>query len=157
MEKLPLHLLDSGYELIKLKWEEFGSTIIEQITEGLGEERFPLFVAEGSSKQKLAKITHSAYLSRGLYSFSNICGNLFIYGHSLAENDEHILNLIPQQAKIENLFISIFGNEQSEENRNIIARAKKLVFIREKLIAESPKIKPLNLYFYRAESAGVWR
>lgn len=152
-----LHLLDNDFDLIKLEWSEWGSTIIEQITDGLAEGRFPLFVAEGTSKQKLSKITHNAYLSKCLDSFSQIGGSLFVYGHSLAENDNHILHLIPQTSKIENLFISLFGNPESRENKKIIQRANKLKFLRDEQIIQNSRIKPLNLYFYSTDSTKVWR
>lgn len=151
-----LHLLDNEFDIIKLEWEEWGSTLLEQISNGLQEERFPLFVAEGTSKQKISKINHSSYLSKCLGSFANIGGNLFVYGHSLAENDEHILNLIPLQTSIENLFISIHGDPNEKKNKTIMKRAQNLQLLRSEKMTKNKKLKELNLYFYTVESTKVW-
>src|SRR6202035_1072609 len=101
-----LHIFDAGSELQKFTWINTGIKLIEQIRNALDDKKFPLFVSEGTSSEKMDKIMHSNYLSRGMRSFSKIGGNLFIYGHSLADNDKHILNLIPK-SKIKRLFVSL--------------------------------------------------
>jgi Domain of unknown function (DUF4917) len=69
---------------------------VEQANEALAADLFPVFVAEGESKQKLAKIQHSAYLHHSYKSFCTEMQGankaLFVYGHSLAENDRHIFH-----------------------------------------------------------------
>lgn len=143
-----LHIFDAGDELKKFTWKHTGISLIEQIRSALDENMYPMIVAEGTSKQKLAKINHSNYLSRAYRSFSNIQISLFIFGHSFADSDNHILELIPM-GKIKNLYVSIFGNTNSEVNQEIIKRARNLVSKR------SGK-QALNVYFYDASSANVW-
>ena len=155
-----LHILDSGFDLIKLEWEDYGKTLITQISERLNESRFPLFVAEGNSKEKLAKINHSAYLSRSYKSFSDIGGNLFIYGHSLADNDAHILDLIPRKTKIQNLFVSIYGDIKSKDNQKIVEKATSYINIRNIKNSKSINKKglyPINVYFYDSNTTNVWK
>jgi len=97
-----LHLFDFGAELQKRCWERAGGVpLIDQIREALGEGKFPLFVSEGSSAGKLERIRHSGYLQRSLKSFAVNCrmqsAAFFIFGHSLAKNDDHIIRKIEKE------------------------------------------------------------
>jgi hypothetical protein len=146
-----LHLFDAGDELQKFCWERSGIPLMDQIHEALDSNRFPMFVSEGSSASKLRKILHSGYLTRSLKSFAGVCAaaqnNLFIYGHSLAESDEHILQLI-ERGKCKAIYVSIFGDPDSEQNAAIIHRAEMIAAARERY--------PLKTHFFDAESAEVW-
>lgn len=144
-----LHIFDEGAELQKYTWVNTGIKLIDQIRSALNKNYFPVFVSEGSSKDKIEKINHSNYLSRGYRSFSAISHSLFIYGHSLAENDEHILKLIPK-GKISHLFISLYGDQSKPDNKKIIAKAKSLQENRKN------KSKPLELHFFDAQSINIW-
>ena len=144
-----LHLFDAGAELQKYTWVNTGIKLIDQIRAALDNDFFPLFVSEGESSGKKKKIVHSNYLSRGLRSFASITGSLFIYGHSLADNDEHILRLI-SKGKVEKLFVGLYGNVKSRDNKAMLRRAAELVNKRN-------NNKPLEIYFYSSESANVWR
>ena len=98
-----LHLFDAGNELQKFTWTKTGIKLLDQIRGALNAGLLPLFVAEGTSNDKLTKINHSGYLSRARRSFANIGGSLFIHGHSLSDNDDHIIGLIPE-TKVNKLF-----------------------------------------------------
>jgi hypothetical protein len=94
-----MHLYDAGSQLQKYTWVNTGKALVDQANEALARDLFPLFVAEGSSDQKLAKIQHSAYLPHNYKSFCSVCSQggktgtaLFIFGHSLAGTDRHILD-----------------------------------------------------------------
>ena len=144
-----LHVFDSGTEVQKYTWGRTGIRLIEQIRSALAKDFFPLFVAEGSSEEKLGRIRHSDYLAKAYRSFQEIGHCLFIYGHSLAENDEHYLRLI-ERGKESHLFVGLFGNPNSAINRRIIARANAIETAR-------PPKRPLRVNFYDSESAKVWR
>lgn len=141
-----LHIFDTGSELKKYTWSRTGISLIEQIKHALDNDYYPLIVAEGQREEKEVRISHSAYLQRGQKSLSSIGGNLFIYGHSLAENDNHILSLIAK-SKISKLFVSLYGDVSSPENTVIINNANALL----------KKKNKIELYFYCAKSANVWR
>ncbi len=144
-----LHVFDAGVEIQKYTWVNTGVRLIEQIREALERDYFPLFVAEGTSKEKLKRIMHSEYLAKGKRSFSSIQGALFVHGHSLAKNDEHFLKTI-EKGRIKHLFIGLFGDEKSAANKKIKRRAN--------LIAKKrTKWNPLKISFYDSESAHVWR
>jgi hypothetical protein len=144
-----LHLFDAASELRKYTWINTGVRLIKQIHDALSQNYFPLFVAEGTSHQKFARIRHSDYLSKAYRSFLPITGSLFIYGHSLAENDDHVLDAIAK-GKTDRLFISIYGDPNSDSNRAILRRANSLAIQR-------PTKRALAIYFYDAASASVWR
>ena len=78
----------------------------------------------------------------------SIGGTLFIYGHSLDPNDEHIIRLIPK-SNVKQLFVSIYGDDNSEDNQRIITRANSLAL-------ERKKRTPLEVDFYQAETVNAW-
>lgn len=148
-----LHLFDYGAELQKKCWERSGGTpLIDQIRAALNEGRFPLFVSEGRSSGKLDRILHSTYLAKCLRYFRSACDQikaaLFVFGHSLAENDAHVLRQI-ERGKITHLFISLYGDPENETNRAIVTRA-------ELMRNKRSERYPLEVSFYDAASVHVW-
>ncbi|WP_337881284.1 DUF4917 family protein [Rheinheimera sp.] len=142
-----LHLFDAGSETQKYTWINTGVRLIDQIREALNKDYYPIFVSEGTSREKYAKIKHNDYLAKGYRSFCEIGGCLFIYGHSLAANDEHFLKRI-ENGKLKKIYVSIFGDPNSTQNKEIIERANRM--------ATARKYGGLEVAFYAAESAKVW-
>jgi len=143
-----LHIFDAGHEVQKYTWVHTQIPLIEQIRDALKENKYPLFVSEGTWQEKLDRIQHSNYLGRAYRSFAKIGGSLFIYGLSLAPNDEHILKLLDHN-KIKDVFVGVFGNPDADWNKPMIDRAKKLGEGRH-------GSRTLNVHFFDAESAQVW-
>jgi hypothetical protein len=147
-----LHLFDAGAELQKYTWINTGKPLLEQAREAMQAGKYPLFVAEGESEQKLAKIRHSAYLHHSYKSFAAQMRTrndaLFIYGHSLASNDRHILKKIAK-CKIRQIYIGLYGSPGSEANQAIITTAQRLSDQRDEKF-------PLEVSFFDAQSANVW-
>jgi len=141
-----LHVFDAEHEVQKYTWCNTGEALIDQIRTALASNKFPIFVAEGKSNEKYAKIQHSSYLGRSYRSFAKITGSLFIYGHSLAANDEHVLSLI-ENSKLKAVFVSLFGDPKTHQNREIIARALKF---------RTGGTREREVHFYDAQSAKVW-
>lgn len=142
-----LHLFDAGTEIQKYTWVNTGTRLIEQIRDALKRDYFPIFVAEGTSNEKLIRIRHNDYLAKAYRSFTEIGGALFVYGHSLAENDEHYLKRI-ERGKLSQLYVGIYGDPDSPANKAIIARAKRMNIPRRRSV--------LNVQFFDASSAKVW-
>ncbi|MBL7717686.1 MAG: DUF4917 family protein [Flavipsychrobacter sp.] len=150
-----LHIYDHGHEVQKFTWTDTHKPLINQAKEALESSRFPLFVAEGQSKKKMEKIIHCGYLFHSYKSFSSVMkvGNkttkyaLFTYGVSFSENDAHIINKIPQ-GKVAHLFVSIFGNPDTEKNKAIIASAE--------MLKRKRRSGDLEITYYDASSANVW-
>lgn len=147
-----LHLFDSGAELKKYTWVRKGVPLIDQARAAIEGNAYPLFVAEGSSAQKKAKIRHNAYLYQGFKQFTaNVkqpkhC--FFIFGHSLAANDDHILNRMAR-GRFGKLYIGLYGDPDSADNKRIIARAEEMAGLRHER-------SPLEIAFYDTASAQVW-
>jgi hypothetical protein len=74
-----------------------------------------------------------------------------VYGHSLAENDEHYLKRI-ERGKLTRLYIGIYGDPNSPGNKAIVRRANAMPLAR-----VGNKARPLDLFFYDASTAKVWR
>ena len=147
-----LHLFDSGAELQKYTWVRKGDPLVEQARAAIAENKFPLFVAEGTSTQKKNKIRHNAYLYQ---CFKVLTSNaetgahcFFLFGHSLAENDSHILNRLGR-GRFRKLYVGIFGDAEAPENMKVIARAKAIAALRHDR-------HPLDIAFFDSSSANVW-
>ena len=150
-----LHLYDAGSEIQKYTWKNTGVKLTEQIRSALEEEKYPIFVAEGTSDEKLIKIKHSAYLTKAFDSFSRIGGALFIYGHSLAPNDEHVLRLI-ERGTISKLFVGLYGDPDNQANKDIIKRANLMSDRRDENIEGTNKRTRLDVNFFDAATAAPW-
>jgi len=150
-----LHLFEKDAEIEKFTWVNTGKPLIEQTREALAANRFPLFVAEGDSTKKLTKITHSGYLYHSYKSFSQKMKTggktstacLFTYGLSFSANDEHIIKKI-SNGKINHIFVSIYGNPDSTDNKKIIESVES--------IKRKRRSQDLLISYYDAESAEVW-
>ena len=145
-----LHLFYDGASLQKYCWSRKGQRLLEQIDTALKNRKYPLIVAEGSWKQKLEKIQRSNYLGHNYRSLGAIKGNLFIYGLSLSENDDHIIKQIRKNRTLTSVYVSLYGCPESPTNKKLILNSEKMTQNR---LAKSP----LNIYFYSAESASVWK
>jgi hypothetical protein len=142
-----LHVFDAGTEVQKYTWKNTGIRLIDQIRDALSRDYFPLFVAEGTSDEKFEHIRHSDYLAKAYRSFQSITGALFIFGHSLAPNDEHFLKVI-ERGRLQHLFIGIFGDPDSSSNVEIIRRAEKMSSARRR--------GNLTLSYFDSATARVW-
>lgn len=147
-----LHLFDSGPELKKYTWIRSGEPLVSQARNAMNDGYYPLFVSEGTSAQKKKKIRHSAYLHHSYKSFvANVnqpkpC--FFVFGHSMAENDDHILTRIGR-GKFPKLYVGIYGDPSNEANKTIISRANGLAAMR-------TARNPLDITFFDSASAEVW-
>jgi hypothetical protein len=150
-----LHLFDQGTEIVKYTWSKTDIAIVEQIRQALQEDKFPLFVAEGSSESKIDRIMHSAYLHKALRSFEGCCASpknsIVIYGHSLADNDAHVLRCIAHGG-VPDLFVSLYGDPNSTKNKSVVENAERLAALRGKRRRKNP----LTVTFYDAASAKIW-
>lgn len=143
-----LHIYDAGADLLKFTWSKTEIALVDQIKRSLAKREYPLIVTEGTSDQKKNRIQHSNFLGRAYRSFSAIQGSLFIYGHSLADNDEHLLKLI-DKGKVKKIFVGIYCDPVSERNQSIIERARKFQTRRR-------NGTPPDIHFFDASTAHVW-
>jgi hypothetical protein len=76
--------------------------------------------------------------------FGELSGALLIHGHSMDESDKHIFDQITS-SKVSKVYVSIFGNEYSDENKKSKANAMSYI--------QNSKI---SVEFYQAETAPIW-
>lgn len=143
-----LHIFDSGLEIQKYTWSNTSVALVDQIRDALATNKYPLFVAEGESSQKLKHIKHSDFLSRAHKSFANIGGTLVVYGHSFAENDEHILRRL-DGSKVRLLLVGVHGDPESDANVMIRERSQALA-------AARPAERALEVVYFQTDSVEVW-
>ena len=147
-----LHLFDAGTELKKYTWIRKGEPLIVQAREAIAADSYPLFVSEGRSDQKKEKIKHSAYLHHGFKSLVSICQTtnqcMFVFGHSFAESDEHILSRLGR-GRCPALFVGLHGDENSPGNQLLKQRAQQIAAMRN-------GHRPLAITYFDAASAHVW-
>ncbi|WP_455940909.1 DUF4917 family protein [Helicobacter pullorum] len=121
-----LHIFDSGNEIIKKTYSRTGIPLKEQIGEELNNNRYPVFVSEGTSEQKKTKILHNAYLNHCYKSLCAIGGDLVIFGTTLKSNDEHIQDAI-LKSKIKNIYFGVSDlGKGKQELSDFIEKNKKL-------------------------------
>jgi hypothetical protein len=85
-----LHLYLASGELRKRCWSRSQTPLTDLIKQGLTENEYPLFVAEGAAEQKLSQIQRAGYLWYCLDKLARIKSPLVVFGHSLGESDRHI-------------------------------------------------------------------
>ena len=141
-----LHIFDAGHELQKYTWCNTQIALIDQIKVALDRNDFPLFVAEDTHKAKMERIMHSAYLGRSKSSFEKIGNDLFVFGFAFGVSDEHILQLMGDN-KVKQMFVSLYGDPDSDGNKWIIQRAESIKGRRH--------YYKLEVKFFEAETAQV--
>jgi len=142
-----MHLFTDGTNLEKLRYDSSEGSIADQVKKLIEKNKYPLFISEGSSVHKMGRIKSSGYLTRALTSLQQIEGSLFIFGHSLRDEDDHVLDVIHQNEKLKKVFVSFYGDISSGENKHLKNKAEEW----------AKKFKNQKEYFlYQAESAKVW-
>lgn len=137
-----LHIYDTQAGVKKHACTDEGDSIIEQVRQNMEDGRFPSFVSEPTYERKRARIMHNPYLSFCFQKLAKLRGAMFVYGHSIDDNDKHIFDEINRSA-VSLVFVSIYGDPGSSEN--MLAQGRARAFLRSKQVE-----------FFSAESAPVW-
>jgi len=141
-----LHIFDKKSEIIKNTFLRTNESLREQTLENLNRELYPVFVSEGTSEQKKAKIIHNAYLNHCYKSLSSIGtknSSLVIFGTLLKTNDAHIREAI-LKSNVKNIYIGISNESSIEIFADFMEEASKLKIA-----------KKISFYYYK--TAKVWR
>lgn len=125
---------------------EVGGGIVEQVRSNLERQppRFPLFVAEPTYEKKKQRIDRSPYLSYCFQALTRVDEPIFVLGHSMDENDQHIFEAI-RTSNSRQIFVSVFGDEHSAANRRQIANARAFLDSR-----------GTDISFFDASTVAVW-
>jgi len=141
-----LHIFDKKSEIIKNTYSRTDKSLKTQTLENLNKNIYPIFVSEGTSEQKKAKIIHNAYLNhcyKSLASIGTKNSNLVIFGTLLKKNDIHIRKAI-LKSKVENVYIGVSNKNEAKEFDDFIEQSSK-----------SGKSK--KIYFYDYRTTKIWR
>jgi hypothetical protein len=82
----------------------------------------PLFVSEGTSRDRLQAIRRSDYLSFAYRTLATQADNLVVFGHSLSERDDHICQVLESRAR--RIAISVRRTERTTPESIIFEKAR---------------------------------
>ncbi|MBR0686589.1 DUF4917 family protein [Bradyrhizobium manausense] len=138
-----LHLF-LGDERATQKRVVTGQAIVDEIADSIRRRgQLPLFVAEGSTKQKMERINSVPYLRNNYDRLKGLQDNLFVYGHSVAENDYHLYDAI-FASSIRKLFFCVY---QPDEN---------LQPVKERLAQFCARNEAIEVIYVDSATAHVW-
>ena len=100
----------------KLKRADDFKELKDMIGDVINEGTMPLFVSEGSSKEKLKTIERSDYLSFCLRKLKKSRNTLVVFGIFFSKNDAHIVNAITWSKPKREIAISIHIGEKSKSD-----------------------------------------
>lgn len=151
-----LHLFSVEGEVRKHTWSKTSIPLISNIKASLNAGQYPLFVAEGSSKQKLEQILNNGYLSYCLGKLERIANGLVAFGVSFGESDDHIAEAIAC-GKVEILYVGLHGDPKSSNNRAIKRRLKALEEKRKRFLDKKKRRSSLlEIKYFDAATAPAW-
>ena len=153
-----MHLYIEGGETRKHSWVRSNKPLIELIKEGLEKGQYPLFVAEGKAEKKMTQIQRSGYLFYCLGKPERIESPIVIYGLSLSENDQHIINAIADNRNLDRVFIDLHGRVNSRVNKQIIHISNWMMKRRKDYIstAGGRRAKELDIKYFSSKTTPVW-
>lgn len=140
---------DVNASIQKYTWRNGNKTIGQQVKESIENNKFPVFISEGRQEHKLKRIKENGYLSRSFSSIKSIGGDLFVFGHSIRDEDDHVFDIVNLNKNIKKVFISLFGEIDSEENKKILQKINNW--------RNDYKHKGREYIFFHSASANVWK
>ena len=107
----------------------------------------PVFVSEGTSKEKVASIRRSHYLTNVYEEVLPELGeNLVVYGWSFDEQDQHVLNAISANPP-KRMAVSVFTGQPDGDQQ---------AFCHQVLKAAGPSLPDTEVKFFDSRSPGCW-
>lgn len=109
--------------LVELPWGETAkltagdANLLEQFAVPDPDEDYPivpLVITEGSSEDKMEAIRRSDYLSFAYERLSHVPGPLTVFGHSLREEDRHLVDAVIKAGEKRPIAVSMRGSEEDE-------------------------------------------
>jgi Domain of unknown function (DUF4917) len=138
-----LHLF-LGPQLETRKRVVTNDTIVNDIASTIHDnQQLPLFVAEGTNTQKMAKINSIPYLRHCYEKLEEAAGSLFVFGHSAGNNDQHIYDAI-FDSEIDKLFFCVHDPAQN------------LQTAKERLAPYHERDPGIDIIYVDAATAKVW-
>lgn len=154
-----LHLYLASGEVRKHTWSRTGVPLIDSIRAALEAGLYPLFVAEGMAHKKKEQIEKSSYLSYCRSKLTRIQGPLVVYGWAMGESDQHVLDALAYNEKLKVIYVGLFGDAESAENRATRSAADSLVHRRREHLQRRNRDQDryaLEVKYFDSASASVW-
>lgn len=115
-----LLLFDEGRDIVKVEYDG-ANYLLDVIKQKIEDGSYPVFVAAGTSEEKVQHIKHNPYLNFCYESLCKITGSLVVLGFSFGDNDTHIIDAIneagwnghrgsPEQ-KLMSVYVGVFSEE----------------------------------------------
>ncbi len=122
--------------------------LLETITRRWSSGRYvPVFVSEGTSKQKVAAIRRSHYLTNVYEEVLPTLGeNLVVYGWSFDEKDQHVLDAISANPP-KRMAVSVFTGQPDGDQQ---------AFCHQVLKAAGRSLPDTAVTFFDSQSPGCW-
>ena len=139
-----MHFFKHNEMIHKLAW--INKPIKDRVCDFINKNMYPMFISEGTKDNKLSRIYDYSYLKHAFRSLDDIKDNLFIFGHSLGEEDDHVFDQVNKNPYLKNIFISIFDDSKPADKQIIIDKVTEWADLNENK----------DYYFYNAASANVW-
>lgn len=122
-----------------------GKTLIDDIASTIvNQKQLPIFVAEGTTVQKIRKINSVSYLKTCYDQLSMLNGTMFVFGHSASDSDVHIYDAIFRSPKLERMMFCVHNVQRDWST------------LREKLARFAERRKDIDICYVEAASAHVW-
>ncbi len=143
-----LHLARRGSIIEKFSRTRLGVPLIHQIRQRIKAGKLPMIVVEGSANRKLRRIQENPYLEDSYAVFCQLAGALVIYGWGFNLQDRHLVDAILRNQNLMEIWISMYGEVDSEENREMRARIDR----RRAKAEQSGCATPAKIIYYDADS-----
>jgi hypothetical protein len=149
-----LHIFEIGSNIYRVVYQHspIPRNIISQIRAKVYGGYLPLFVSGGDGDDKIERINKSLYLSAALSRFRFACreteSSLFTVGHSLSEQDKHLMDLIGR-GRVRKVFIGAYKGLDSEAGRwagEMAQRWRK----------QRSSAFPLEVYVFDSRECAIW-
>lgn len=150
-----LHLFVKAGELRKHCWNRTGRPLTDLITEGLQNDAYPLFIAEGDSPKKTEQIQRSGYLWYCYSKLSRSENPLVVFGHSLGPSDAHICEAIVR-SKCQYVVVGLHGDVDAPYNQEIVKSLYQMQASRKQLIEHGHSKVSLSFEFFDSATAPAW-
>lgn len=156
-----LHLFQKDGRTIKKVWGNV-APLVSQIKDEMEKGHYPLVVAEGDSESKLSRIKSVPYLEHAFAKLQNFKGQIFTFGFSLSEQDNHIVDALVNNDNVRCVWIGIRGDFSQEENKRLMGLANDIQERRNKKLLgkqrrrRKNKFGNLEVKFYNAGSVDLW-
>lgn len=141
-----MHIFSNENGIEKYTWTNKGIPLAAQVKQSIEERKYPVFISEGKTEHKLKRVRENSYLGRAFSSLKSIRGNLFIFGHSLRDEDSHVFKYINKRSSVTNIFIGIHSGLETANGQKIKNKV-------DQWRHEHPSKKYI---FYRSETANIW-